>query len=376
MRALLCALLAVVMSGPIVEGQTEKRETTPQVKVRSFGKTHDGREAHLYTLSNKSGMEVSITDYGANTVSIKVPDRNGNIGDVVLGFDSVSGYEDDKSYIGATVGRYGNRIAGAKFKLDGKEYTLPKNDGENHLHGGFNKVFWDVAPGSLKNPSELRLHYISKDGEEGFPGNLSVDVVFSVTNANEFKIDYTAKSDKKTVLNLTHHSYFNLAGSGTVLDYQLTLLAGKFTPVDKGLIPTGELRPVAGTPFDFRQATAVGARIEQDDEQIKTGHGYDHNWVLDAGMNDKPVLAATLFDPTSGRVMQVLTTEPGLQVYTGNFLDGTIKGKGGQAYQRRSAICLETQHFPDSPNHPDFPSTTMAANKKFHSTTIYKFSTK
>jgi aldose 1-epimerase len=364
------------LTASVVDGRSAKDAQTPGVKMRAFGKTHDGQEVHLYTLSNKSGVEVAITDFGATTVSIKVPDRNGKLGDVILGFDSVEGYENGTSYLGATVGRYGNRIGGAKFSLDGKEYALPKNDGANHLHGGFNKVIWDAAPGSLKNPSSLRLHYISKDGEEGFPGNLSVDVIYSVTDANELKIEYTATTDKKTIVNLTNHSYFNLAGSGTILDDKLTLLASRFTPVDAGLIPTGELRPVAGTPFDFREGTAIGARIDQEDEQLKVGHGYDHNWVLDTGIKDKPVLAATLYEPTSGRVLETFTTEPGIQVYTGNFLDGTIHGKGGQTYAHRSAICLETQHFPDSPNHPDFPSTTLKPGRKYHTVTIYKFSAK
>ena len=276
--------------------------------------------------------------------------------------------------MGATVGRYANRIGGAKFSLDGTEFTLPKNDGPNHLHGVFNKVFWDAKPASGKNGPSLHLHYLSKDGEEGYPGNLSVDVTFTLTNSNELKMEYSATTDKKTVVNLTNHCYFNLAGSGNILENKLTLHAARFTPVDATLIPTGELRSVAGTPFDFRESTAVGARIEQDNEQLKLGHGYDHNWMLDAGITKTPGLAATLYDPSSGRTLEVLTTEPGIQIYTGNFLDGTIHGKGGQAYERRSAICLETQHFPDSPNHPDFPSTTLAPGKKFHSVTIYKFS--
>jgi aldose 1-epimerase len=375
MRIGMCVLLLMGLTASL-DGRAAKDSQSPGVKMRSFGKTRDGREAHLYTLSNKSGMEVAITDFGATTVSIKVPDRNGKLGDVVLGYDSVEGYENGTAYIGATAGRYANRIAGAKFSLDGKEYTLPKNDHENHLHGVFNKVLWDAAPGSMNDPSLLRLRYMSKDGEEGYPGNLSVEVRFSLSDANELKFEYTATTDKKTVVNLTNHSYFNLAGSGNILENKLTLRAGRFTPVDAALIPTGELRSVAGTPFDFREATAVGARIDNDDEQLKLGHGYDHNWVLDAGMKDKPSLAATLFEPSSGRLLETFTTEPGLQIYTGNFLDGSIHGKYGQTYERRGAICLETQHFPDSPNHPDFPTTTLKAGKKYHSITIYKFSTK
>jgi aldose 1-epimerase len=376
MKIGMCVLLLVSFNASIADARPAKDAKAPGVKMRVFGKTHDGRDAHLYTLSNKAGMEVVITDFGATVVSIKVADRNGKYGDVVLGYDTLEGYENGTAYIGATAGRYANRIAGAKFSLDGKEYTLPKNDHENHLHGGFNKVLWDSAPGSLNNPSLLRLRYLSKDGEEGYPGNLSVEVSFSLSEANELRVEYSATTDKKTVVNLTNHSYFNLAGSGTILENKLTLRGGRFTPVDASLIPTGELRPVAGTPFDFREATTVGARIEQDDEQLKLGHGYDHNWVLDAGIKDKPSLAATLYEPTTGRVLEVSTTEPGIQVYTGNFLDGTAHGKGGVNYERRTAICLETQHFPDSPNHPDFPTTTLKPGRKFHSVSVYKFSTK
>ena len=376
MKIGICVLLLMSSNASMAAARPANDARPPGVKMRVFGKTHDGRDAHLYTLSNKAGMEVVITDFGATVVSIKVADRNGKFGDVVLGYDTLEGYENGTAYIGATAGRYANRIAGAKFSLDGKEYTLPKNDHENHLHGVFNKVLWDAAPGSLNDPSLLRLRYLSKDGEEGYPGNLSVEVNCSLNDANELRVEYTATTDKKTVVNLTNHSYFNLAGSGTILENKLTLRAGRFTPVDASLIPTGELRSVAGTPFDFREAAAVGARIEQDDEQLKLGHGYDHNWVLDAGIKDKPSLAATLYEPTTGRVLEVSTTEPGIQVYTGNFLDGTAHGKGGVNYERRTAICLETQHFPDSPNHPEFPTTTLKPGKKFHSISVYKFSTK
>jgi aldose 1-epimerase len=368
--------MLLLMGLTIADGQAAAQSPTPGVKTSVFGKTKDGREAHLYTLSNKSGMQVIISDFGGTVVSIKVPDRNGKIGDVVLGYDTLSGYQEGTASFGATVGRYANRIGGAKFSLDGKEYTLEKNNGENHLHGGFNKVLWDAQPATGKDGSSLKIHYLSKDGEENFPGNLSVTVLFTVTDANELKIEYTATTDKKTVLNLTNHSYFNLKESGSILDHQLTLKASRFTPVDAGMIPTGELRPVAGTPFDFRKATAVGARIDQDDEQLKLGHGYDHNWVLDAGMKAEPSLAAVLYEPTTGRVVEAWTTEPGIQVYTGNFLGGPPPGKGGKIYEPRFAVCLETQHFPDSPNHPDFPTTTLAPGKEFHSITIYKFSVK
>jgi aldose 1-epimerase len=374
MRIGICVLLLMALM--ISDGPAVAETQTPGVKKSVFGKTKDGREAHLFTLSNKSGMQVIITDFGGTVVSIKVADRNGKIGDVVHGYDTLDGYEQGTASFGGTIGRYANRIGGAKFSLDGKEYRLEKNNGENHLHGGFNKVFWDAEPGTGKAGPSLKIHYLSKDGEENFPGNLSVTVVFTLTDANELRIVYTATTDKKTVLNLTNHSYFNLAESDTILDHQLTLKASRFTPVDAGLIPTGELRPVAGTPFDFRQATAIGARIEQDDEQLKIGHGYDHNWVLDAGIKPEPSLAAVLYEPKSGRVVEAWTTEPGIQVYTGNFLDGTSHGKGGKNYPRRSAVCLETQHFPDSPNFRDFPTTTLEPGKEFHSTTIYKFSVK
>lgn len=376
MRIAICVLLLMGFTAAIVDGRAAKETQTPGVKKSLFGKTHDGREAHLYTLSNKSGMQVVISDFGGTVVSIKVPDRNGKIGDVVLGYDTLEGYENGTAYFGSTVGRYANRIAGAQFSLDGKQYTLTKNDGPNHLHGGFNKVLWDAEPESGKGGQSLHIHYLSKDGDEGYPGNLSVNVVFTLTDSNELKIDYTATTDKKTVLNLTNHSYFNLAGGGPILNNELTLRASRFTPVDATLIPTGELRSVEGTPFDFRKSTAIGARIEQDDEQLKLGHGYDHNWVLDAGMKDQPSLAAILYEPTTGRVLETLTTQPGLQVYTGNFLNGKDHGKGGQNYERRTAVCLETQHFPDSPNHPDFPTTTLEPGKEFHSITIYKFSVK
>jgi aldose 1-epimerase len=354
-------------------------EAKPKMEKRAFGKIQDGRSADLYVLSNSKGMEVSITNYGATLVSLKVPDRNGKAADVVLGFDDVSKYESGKAYFGATVGRYGNRIAHARFVLDGVTYTLEKNDGDNHLHGSFNKRIWTAKDASTSTIRALELTYLSKDGEDGFAGNLSVKVLYSLSaNENELKIDYTASTDKDTVLNLTHHSYFNLAGQGNgdILQDQLTLFASKFTPVDSTLIPTGELRPVQGTPFDFLKATAIGARINQDDEQLKFGKGYDHNWVLDRKDSKGTAEAAVVFEPTSGRVMQVWTTEPAIQFYTGNFLDGTIQGKDGKTYPVRGALCLETQHYPDSPNHPDFPSTELKPGQTFHSTTAFKFSVK
>jgi aldose 1-epimerase len=375
MKIGICVILLIGFVAA-VNGRAATDKKSARVKSSVFGKLADGREAHLYALTNKSGLEVDITDFGAAVVSIKVPDRHGKIADIALGYDTLDGYVNDKPNFGATIGRYGNRIANARFSLDGKEFTLAKNSGENSLHGGihgFNKALWSADPAPTHGVS-LTLHYLSKDGEEGFPGNLSVQVNFTLTDANELRIDYTATTDKKTVVNLTNHSYFNLAESGPILDHQLTIRATRFNPVNAAMIPTGELRSVEGTPFDFRQPKAIGARIDQNDEQLRLGNGYDHNFVLDSGTKATPALAATAYDPASGRVLEVLTTEPGLQLYTANFLDGSIHGKAGQAYQRRSAFCLETQHFPDSPNHPDFPYTTLTPGAKYHTITIYKFS--
>jgi aldose 1-epimerase len=359
------------IGGALDQGTTSKS---------SFGKTPDGQDVDLYLLTNKNGMEAAISTYGGTVVSLKVPDRGGKFADVVLGYDSVDGYVADKVFFGATIGRYGNRIAHAQFSLDGKTYTLAKNNGENTLHGGvkgFNKVLWTAKEVPSKAGQALELTYLSKDGEEGFPGNLNVRVVFTLTDTNELKIEYSATTDKDTVVNLTNHSYFNLAGQGTgdILGHQLMLVADKFTPVDSGLIPTGELRSVEGTPFDFRKSTAIGARINQDDEQLKLGKGYDHNFVLRRPAAPAMSLAARVAEPMSGRVLEVWTTEPGIQFYTGNFLDGSAHGKGGQAYGLHAGFCLETQHFPDSPNQPKFPSVVLKPGARYHTTTIYKFST-
>jgi aldose 1-epimerase len=322
---------------------------------------------------------VTITTYGGAVVSLKVPDRSGKLGDVVLGYDALEGYVNDKAYLGAIVGRYGNRIAHAQFLLDGKTYTLAKNNSDNSLHGGikgFNKAVWAAKEIPTKDGQMLELSYLSKDGEEGFPGNLKVSVTYTLMDTNALRIVYHATTDKKTVANLTNHSYFNLAGpgSGNILGHLLQIEADKFTPVDVGLIPTGELRDVSGTPFDFRKLTPIGARIAQDDEQLKLGNGYDHNFVLwgDAGERAE-TFAARALDPASGRVLEVWTTEPGVQFYTGNFLDG-VKGKGNIEYTRRSAFCLETQHFPDSPNQPKFPSAVLSPGETYHTSTTYKFS--
>lgn len=347
-------------------------------KGQPFGATREGQPVEIYTLANAKGMEARIMTYGAILVSLKVPDSAGKLDDVVLGFDTVDGYiQNPPPYFGAIVGRYGNRIANGRFKLDGKEYKLAQNDGRNSLHGGlrgFDKKIWTaVAP----DARTLELTYLSKDGEEGYPGNLTATVTYSLNDNNELKIDYRASTDKDTALNLTNHSYFNLAGQGEgdILSHQVTIHAGRFTPVDAGLIPTGELKKVDGTPFDFRQPRAVGERIEAADPQLKLGKGYDHNFVLDAAGGSAPALAARVADPKSGRVLEVLTTQPGVQFYTGNFLDGTIHGKGGKVYGRRAALCLETQHFPDSPNHPAFPTTELKPGETYRQTTVFRFST-
>lgn len=354
---------------------------SPSTAKSAFGRTPEGESIDLYTLTNKNGVEAAITNYGGAVVSLKVPDRNGALEDIVLGYDSVDGYVSNKSYFGALIGRYGNRIGHAQFSLDGKTYTLAKNNGENSLHGGvkgFNKVVWTAKEVPAKDGQALELTYLSKDGEEGFPGNLQVRVVYTLTDSNELKIEYFATTDKKTVVNLTNHSYFNLMGvgqgMGDILGHVLMIEADKFTPVDSGLIPTGELRDVAGTPFDFREPTAIGTRIDANDEQIRLGGGYDHNFVLRRKAGEGMALAARVKEPASGRILEVWTTEPGVQFYTGNFLDGSAHGKGGVAYGKRSAFCLETQHFPDSPNQQKFPSGVLNTGGHYHTTTIYKFS--
>ncbi len=381
-RTLLCALLFV--GELLLAGSLSSQGMRGTIRKESFGKTASGAQIDLYTLSNKKGMEVAITDFGATVVALKVPDRAGKAADVVLGFDTLEGYENGTAYFGATVGRYGNRIGGGQFAIDGNTYTLPKNNGNNTLHGGvvgFNKRVWKAQEIASKDGESVEMSYLSADGEEGFPGDLSVKVVFTLpADRNELKINYTATTDKDTVLNLTNHSYFNLAGEGNgdILDHLLTLHAKKLTQVDKTLIPTGELRDVADTPMDFTSATAIGKRINENYEQLVFGKGYDHNWVIASGGGKglTLTLAAEAYDPKSGRKLDVLTTEPGVQFYSGNFLDGSAKGKGNKAYGQRAAFCLETQHFPDSPNHPNFPSTLLKPNSVFHSRTAFRFSVK
>jgi aldose 1-epimerase len=361
-------------------GCTSRQQESSSMNKEPFGKTPDGKEVDIYTLKNSAGMEARIMTYGGILVSLKVPDKDGKLADVVLGYDSLSQYIANNPYFGALIGRYGNRIGKARFTLHGKEYTLAANNGPNSLHGGlkgFDKVVWGVKDADSKEGKSLALTYVSKDGEEGYPGTLSVEVTYTLADSNELRIDYKATTDKPTVLNLTQHSYFNLAGAGDgdILKEVLFIDADRFTPVDATLIPTGELKTVKGTPLDFTQPTPIGARINDRDQQLKYGLGYDFNWVLNKKEGEL-TLAARVQDPSSGRIMEVYTTEPGLQFYSGNFLDGTAIGKGGLKYGHRYGFCLETQHFPDSPNEPKFPSTELDPGQTYTSTTIYKFSAK
>jgi aldose 1-epimerase len=355
-------------------GASHSMEAKTKVTSQPFGKVPDGTPVEIYTLSD-GAYEARISTYGGVVVSLKSPDRDGKSSDVVLGFDDLEGYVGNfngphNAYFAAIIGRYANRIAHGSFVLDGHKYSLPQNNGENTLHSGthgFNNVVWTGKP--IANGVELS--YLSKDGETGFPGNLKTTVRYTLVKG-DLRIEYSATTDKDTVINLTNHSYFNLAGEGDILKDEVTIHASRFTPVNANLIPTGEFKSVEGTPFDFRKPTAVGARINDDNEELQLGHGYDHNWVLDnAG---KLAEAAEVYDPSSGRVLKVWTDQPGIQFYTGNFLDGSVKGKGGKAYERRTALCLETQHFPDSPNQPSFPTTELKPGERFHTVTVYSLS--
>ena len=348
--------------------------STVSVNSAAFGKTTDGTAVDIYTLKNKNGMEARVTNYGGILVGLTAPDRNGTFFDVVLGHDGLDGYLHSSPYFGAIVGRYANRIAGAKFSINGDTYPLAANNGTNSLHGGikgFDKVIWQAK--STRHGS-LELTYLSRSGEEGFPGNLKVKAVYSLTGQNELRMDFTATTDAPTICNLTNHSYFNLSGGSDVLAHEIFINANRFTPVDDALIPTGELKPVEGTPFDFRKPMSIGARIHANDAQLKLGKGYDQNFVI-----DKPEaqlgLHARAYDPASGRILEVLSTEPGMQFYTANYLDGTIVGKGATRYLRFGAFCIEPQHFPDSPNKPAFPSVLLRPGEVYRNTIVYKFTT-
>src|SRR5579863_804352 len=370
-------VLAVAMHGLIL-AQTPASKHKPGVQEQPFG-TWEGRPVTLYKLTNSHGVEVHAMNYGGIILSIRVPDRKGQFADIVLGHEKMEGYIPNPPYIGAIVGRYANRIANGTFTLDGKTYTLPKNDGPNTLHGGttrtFDKVVWDGEP--LKGKNGVAFSYLSKDGEEGFPGNLKVKVTYTLTDGNALLIDYEATTDKATPVNVSQHSYFNLKGEGNgdILDHEVMINADRFTPVDKNLIQTGELRPVTGTPLDFTKPTKIGTRIDDNYDQLVLGHGYDHNFVINRKTPGLQ-LAARVYEPTMGRVLEVSTTQPGVQFYTGNFLDSTVTGKEGHVYKRRYGFCLETQHFPDSPNHPDFPTTILKPGETFHQETVFKFSAK
>ena len=356
------------------------------VQKEDFGTTADGEAVELYTLTNSNGLKAKIMTYGGILVSLEAPDRNGKLADIVLGYETLDGYVRNNPYFGAIVGRYANRIANGEFTLDGTKYSLAKNNGNNHLHGGikgFDKVVWAAESFKEEDAAGLKLTYLSKDGEEGYPGNLICSVTYTLTNDNELKISFDALTDKPTVVNLSHHSYFNLAGQGdgNILGHRLMINANRFTPVDAGLIPTGELRSVKGTPMDFTRPAAIGARIDEDDQQLKYGGGYDHNWVL----NKTPAAsllrsktagapAVRVYEPTTERVMEVYTTEPGVQFYAGNFLDGSITGKADKIYKHRYGFCLEPQHFPDSPNKPNFPSVVLRPGQRYTHITVYKFS--
>lgn len=347
------------------------------ISRQPFGKTNDGQAVDLFLLTNRNGLQASISNYGGIVTALKVPDSKGKFDNIVLGFDKLDSYLAGHPYFGCIVGRFGNRIARGKFTLDSKTYELAKNNGENHLHGGikgFDKVVWKAQGFLGADGPALKLTYTSKDGEEGYPGTLKATVTYVLGNNNELRIHYHATTDKATPINLTHHGYFNLAGEGNgdILGHILTLKADRFLPIDKTLIPTGELRSVKDTPFDFRKPTAIGARINSQDDQLVFGKGYDHCFVLE-GKGPGTSLAARVLEPTTGRVMEVYTTEPGVQLYTGNFLDGTQVGPRGKAYQHRSGFCLETQHFPDSPNQPAFPSTILRPGQEYSSTTVYRF---
>lgn len=378
-------LSASLLCAGIGPSMAASKPMPPNVEQFVFGTLPDGRTVHGYRITNDHHMRMEVIEYGGIITSLETPDRDGKTADIVLGFDSLDGYlspayQKLNPYFGALIGRYGNRIADGRFTLDGQAYQLATNDGPNHLHGGdegFSKKLWQATPFSSSEGSGVVMRYTSADGEEGYPGELSVEVRYTLTHDDTLAIDYSARTTKATPVNLTQHSYFNLDGEGSdsILDHVMTIDAAAYTPVNETLIPTGEIAPVAGTPFDFTQPTPIGARIEADNEQLRRGKGYDHNFVLKRAPSATPERAARVTSPASGRVMEVLTTEPGLQFYSGNFLDGSVTGRSGRAYGHRSGLALETQHFPDSPNQADFPSTILKPGETLKSHTVYRFST-
>ncbi|HVR69621.1 MAG TPA: aldose epimerase family protein [Vicinamibacteria bacterium] len=368
------AFVALAAGAPATGGAAM---SGPSVTRAPFGALPDGTAVELFTITNASGLEVRVMTYGGIIVSLKTKDRAGKLADIVLGYDDLAGYVKQNPFFGTIVGRYGNRIANGQFAIDGKTYALAKNNGPNHLHGGikgFDKVVWKAEPFQKDDTAGVVFRHTSPDGDEGYPGTLTARVTYTLTNKDELRFDYHATTDKPTHVNLTQHTYFNLAGDGTrdILGHELTLAADRYTPVDATLIPTGELAPVEGTPFDFRKPHAIGARIGADHEQIRHGRGYDHNFVLNRTGAD-PARLIHVYEPTTGRTLDVATTEPGVQFYTGNFLDGTIKGKSGHVYKQRYGFCLETQHFPDSPNKPQFPTTLLRPGREYQTTTVFAF---
>jgi len=359
------------------EKSEEMNDTKLPITKTNFGKTKEGLTVEEYALKNKNGVELKVITYGGRITSLKIPDNKGNYKNVILGFDNLEDYEADNPFFGALIGRFGNRIANGKFTLDGEEYTLAQNDGQNHLHGGvkgFDRVVWTATPIEGEKDSKLKLTYLSKDGEEGYPGNLKVTVVYTLTEDNTLEVSYEATTDKTTVINLTQHAYFNLTGDFTndILKHELKLNADAFLPVDPTLIPTSEVRPVEGTPFDFRQAKPIGEEISTENEQLKRGLGYDHCWILN-GETGNMRFAASAYDKNSGRMMEIYTTEPAIQFYSGNFLDGTLPMPNGGKYKHRTGFCLETQHYPDSPNQEQFPTVSLKPNETYTTKTSFKF---
>ncbi|MCF7802752.1 MAG: galactose mutarotase [Candidatus Marinimicrobia bacterium] len=355
-------------------------QPTLTISEENWGALDDGRPVSLFTLTNQEGVTAQITNYGGTLVSVKWADKNGEVEDVLLGHRTLEGYLEDNPYFGGIIGRYANRIDEGQFALDGESYQLATNDGPNHLHGGdkgFDKVVWDAQTFQEADSVGVRLRYVSADGEENYPGEVTVEVTYSLNSNDELRLDYAATTDEKTIINLTSHPYWNLAGQGAepVLDHIMMINADHFTPIDETLIPTGKIRSVEGTPFDFTEPTKIGKRIDADNQQIEYGNGYDHNWVLNQDEPGEMVLACRISEEESGRILEVMTTEPGLQFYSGNFLDGSITGKDGEMYEYREAVVVEAQHFPDSPNHPNFPSTVLNPGEEYSQTTIYKFIT-